>query len=347
VSHSQISCHLLAPAGNQKPWSVFPIWKWLSDCVKTSTVYDSGIMPRSKFMQVATVIGKTLCRLILPLNQSSAKRWFEIFAYAAIAIPTVGLLFAISYNELLNFDNNYFPFGDHWLVFAVGVLLTIWLHWIVGFRPKQVLLYIKYPGVPVAVFLALLINSVGAHWSTKVAGNNREVLWSITIAYGAILFLIGICAEACDISKNISSVKWRTLMDPKTPLSELSADRLISWAQDSKEIDDYTEDYFDFAPRAKRVLNTLRKKERQCVAVVGPYGSGKSSLIRFVEKESNRSQNTEESLLAPLLWFCCVSCWGFEKGDSAPEAILRQVVEQLHRRVDCLAIRGLPTRNQL
>jgi len=117
---------------------------------------------------------------------------------------------------------------------------------------------------------------------------------------------------------------------------------LSEWLGDEREITDPSQDCFDFAPRAQRVLNILLQEERSCVAIIGPYGSGKSSLLNLVETEFRRLQAEVPAPPGPALWFCRISCWGFEKGDSAPEAILRQVVQQLGKRVDCLAVRGLP-----
>src|SRR5882724_4450654 len=213
-----------------------------------------------KFNQGVTVVGKAFCRLIFPINQASVKRWLEIFAYSAIAAPIVGLLIELGYNRFSTFKNDYFPIiVIGWCLFFCA-LLILWLHWVAGFKPRQVLLYIKYPGFPAAVFLALLFNSCGVRWPSAVERNNEDILWLVTIGYGAILLLIGTCSWIRDFSGQINSVKRQTLVAPKIPLSELSTDQLISWIQDTKEIDDCTEDYFDFAPRADRVIKTLRKK---------------------------------------------------------------------------------------
>jgi hypothetical protein len=275
-------------------------------------------------------------------GSASFFRWKDILIYALLAVPVLGVVFEVAWRRARDYERDFFPWGDHWLLGVAGLLLVVLIHWGAGFHSRQLVRSIKYPGFPVGVFVALTVSALSTSWLTSATRDNADLLWDVTLVYGGLLVLTGIAAGWYELRIGRADAKRPPLSVGATPVSKMDVKGLTEWLGDEREIEDASQDCFDFAPRAQRVLDILLREERSCVAIIGPYGSGKSSLLNLVDTEVRRQQAAGPARPGPALWFCRISCWGFEKGDSAPEAILRQVVQQLGRRMDCLAVRGLP-----
>src|SRR5207237_7144576 len=101
-------------------------------------------------------------------------------------------------------------------------------------------------------------------------------------------------------------------------LDKMPIERILEWAEKEEVIDSPTADLFGVDFRAKRVAQYLIGAKQKAVAVVGPFGSGKTSLINLAATEAKMLQN-------PKLLFVYVSCWGFESAAAAQEAVLKQV----------------------
>src|SRR5436190_9788468 len=254
------------------------------------------------------------------------ERWLKIILVAICVTPLMGFLSQLGYDQLMKNQVDFFPFGDELVVIFVAVVLLIWLHSLAGFRPAQTLQYFKYPGFPVAVIVALIAQISFSKLSTAVIRNESALLSWLLASYICAFSISFIWALLRDFEDDLSAAKSIPLSAPRTSLENMQIDGLLAWVDDEREIEDQTEDYFGFSPRAERVLNILARETRNTVALVGPYGGGKSSLVRLIQQEALRREARND---ARPLWFCRVSCWGFEKGDSAPEAILRHVVEFL------------------
>jgi hypothetical protein len=73
---------------------------------------------------------------------------------------------------------------------------------------------------------------------------------------------------------------------------------------------------------------------------MGPFGSGKTSLLNLFESEIQSQRNKAD----PDVWTCRVSCWGFDDSSAALGHVLSELVAELSRHVDSLAVRSLPER---
>lgn len=112
---------------------------------------------------------------------------------------------------------------------------------------------------------------------------------------------------------------------------------LEKWLSDDKPAED---DFIGNRRVALRLARFLVGKGGT-VGLVGPYGSGKTSIIAWL-KEYARKVRKREYPTNPELWFCSVSCWGFEDSASAVSQILSKAVSTVGERVDCFSIRHLP-----
>ncbi len=96
----------------------------------------------------------------------------------------------------------------------------------------------------------------------------------------------------------------------------------------------------DVAKRiAKRFLKGRDAERDQTIGIVGPFGSGKTTLAKLVEEAVHENRNPD---LEPEFWFAFVGCWDFEDGKAALHHILHEAVSEVSKRVDTLALRDLP-----
>lgn len=74
------------------------------------------------------------------------------------------------------------------------------------------------------------------------------------------------------------------------------------------------------------------------LGLIGPFGSGKTTLADFVETEVTAIRTSSD----PHIWICRISCWGFDDSLATLQHILDEAVAILNRQVDCVALRSLP-----
>lgn len=110
------------------------------------------------------------------------------------------------------------------------------------------------------------------------------------------------------------------------------------------------------APYARRIVDVLRSTPMKTVALIGPYGCGKSSITKmaqcYLTKDDAESRarspddmGDETAFWAPDIIVAEVSGWGFREG-TVVQHILGGVVDAMSRRIDCLEISTIPSRYQ-
>ena len=127
------------------------------------------------------------------------------------------------------------------------------------------------------------------------------------------------------------------------PLRDLLADpnRLDEWVLGPEEpLNVLKDDRFGHALIAKRISKHLQDPSAtRAIGLVGPFGSGKTSILRGVESlltHTNAAKHGDRFLVA---W---AQSWGADSGASAAALILRSAVQELSRHVDALALGDVP-----
>src|SRR5690606_246277 len=108
---------------------------------------------------------------------------------------------------------------------------------------------------------------------------------------------------------------------PVQVLDISSDDGFLRWINDDSPISSIHLDQFDRAPMVERVSRRLRRKFGCNLAVLGRFGSGKSSFINLVENAILR----ESVRPGPRIVFIRIDGWGLSR-NSVSETILDKVI---------------------
>ena len=120
--------------------------------------------------------------------------------------------------------------------------------------------------------------------------------------------------------------KKQLTQDTSHVLSDLETEsigNILKWVNDDRPIDNLSRDYFHFHPIAKRISEEFKKRmdknENFVVGLLGPFGAGKSSIANLVD----------QYLISDKTIFTAISCWGFEKSETALREMLEKIIEKL------------------
>lgn len=112
----------------------------------------------------------------------------------------------------------------------------------------------------------------------------------------------------------------------------------LDWLLVEKPISTPREDLFEHKIHAKRIATVLSQDIASSIGILGPYGTGKSSLINLIQYYLE--QNTVTGFKGEIIT-CKVDGWGRVSGTVAHK-ILSISVEEVKKHVDCLSIVALP-----
>jgi hypothetical protein len=261
-------------------------------------------------------------------RRATTVRWVSILALAAIgsgvflgAVPYWGGL--VSWVRI--------PAELHpWFVFSVAIAVDVGVFMVIAqllrFRSSHLRLALRYPPLWFAPALALTL-AIGLWLSPVAPFKYPRFITSSDLATAAVAVLLGLALgrPRVDVSEGVGT--------ERTPQSPALAD----WILKEAPLREAAGDLFGRKPLVDRIVRHLSKPwgDEQSVALVGPFGSGKSSVISLVEQRLH-------AVASPRTVICRVSCWGLESSAAAPLHALNRAVETLDTHVDCRAIQGLP-----
>ena len=114
-----------------------------------------------------------------------------------------------------------------------------------------------------------------------------------------------------------------------------SQDDIAEFVRGEDPIESPEQDRLGHIDIAQRIALRLTGAVDQSIALLGPFGSGKTSILNLVQRSSQPPGR-------PRLWFVQVNCWGLENSKVVPAFILERLVETIERFVDCQYLRGVP-----
>ncbi len=153
-----------------------------------------------------------------------------------------------------------------------------------------------------------------------------------------------ICVLLLAIGTTISKL-WRSYLqgskqnESPEPNNQMQSNRFagdiekfIEWLQKEKPINAPDDDLSDSILTARRITRALTKEPFKTISLIGPYGSGKTSILKLAQKELEKQKGK-------LIIF--ISAWGYED-KKLTGYILRNIVRQISKHTDCLSISLVP-----
>lgn len=209
----------------------------------------------------------------------------------------------------------------------------------------------------VAFLLCLwLWNGVGGFQESDIGTLSSQAIGAILVlGIGRVVAWVVISAEE-DVPEGFTRISGAEGDSAGLEDLAIRPERMIEWLQREEPIEDPQQDCFDMTPYARRIADLLRDKPLKTVALIGPYGCGKSSIVKMVQcylaKDAGGQREaspTDSQDAVPFagsdIIVAEVSGWGFREG-TVVEHILDEIVEAMSRRIDCLEISTIPASYQ-
>ena len=95
-------------------------------------------------------------------------------------------------------------------------------------------------------------------------------------------------------------------------------------------------DLLGHEPIVERIRDAITLHKEGAIALVGPVGSGKTSILNMLRQRLLRSKG------GPLVVIVEVNCWAMPRSQDAPRVALERAISALDDFVDTLALRRLP-----
>jgi len=282
------------------------------------------------------------------------KRWIDIFALSLVVFllylaiePPIGKLgnwvedSVLKKEGVVNILVIFFGLAAIWiLLWRLGATHFGWQD------KSRIRTFVKWPPVWLSVILYLCWLSFLPNYTfDRIAFIGGIFLLGLPIG-----FIIRMVNQWLTNDKNDDQQQNQTTES----FHEISTkpEKVIEWLGKEQAITEPAQDDFDMAVQARNISRVLLAKQLKTVALVGEYGSGKSSILKMVDyylKPENRNelnQNNGNDKSGSVnqkvdVITCTVYGWGFAKGSTA-EHILECAINELGEHVDVSGLRTVP-----
>ena len=214
-----------------------------------------------------------------------------------------------------------------WVLALIGIVL---LHKIAGVRLAHVRHIYRYPPLPIAVAIGLLLLAVMN--AVPDMQRDSQAIVALVPLYSAVWIAQALIRAAWEWRAGLTSSSDAARVSHASRALETD-EELIAWIARETPISHPASDVFGHQLIAERLLRRLAEGETT-VALVGAFGSGKSSIGRLAARAAAAKR-------LPLV-FVDVSCSGFGESLDAQEELLAQVIRRVSEHVDTFGLRSLP-----
>jgi hypothetical protein len=279
-----------------------------------------------------------------PRRQLILARWLDMLACGVVGGAAVHLLLVAAggWQTLFKFDAiDRLGFGGSVAATIAALIVGIAVLWSQGRGRWLALLGLRhplqYPGLPLAIFVGVTIAIA------LDVGRGSYLFWLLialvaSLAWIALVVILGRCSLPRS-KPQPATESDDTTPSPVKPMNEWWFDEWVTWAASDEPVSRREDDRFGSWPIAERIADRLQRGAETCempsMALVGPKGSGKSTILRLAEAELKR-RNAPVELLR-------VSLWPYDTPEAAMRGVLGQLIDRLGKHAPILGLAGLPT----
>jgi KAP family P-loop domain len=191
----------------------------------------------------------------------------------------------------------------------------------------------RYPPLWTAwVVAAVVVCSIDLAFGLGPPGYQASFWEWIFYGCGSVLFVV--------IYRHFTSapvpLDVASVLSDSTSVGELvnNWEKLERWLRSDRPAED---DLIGNRRIARRLAGYLTNNGGT-IGIVGPFGSGKTSVVSWLKTEVRQRRKPGQA----EIWFAEQSCWGFEDSGAAVQQVLARATEAIAREVDCFSLRSLP-----
>jgi hypothetical protein len=264
------------------------------------------------------------------------ERWASIGFLAIVGVVVFEAVLPVAWRYVKSLPEPTTWFTG-WFVYLAVLAALLALAYVIAeplrFRTRHVRHLLWYPplwfSVVLALGLAAALETSLRPWSATLVPEWRRI--------DVIGFLVIAAIFATALRQR--PWKWSNPMSA-TPVLETSVtwNVLQEWFAKEEPLSG-GRDLLGHLPIAERIVRAVNRPENQAIALIGPVGSGKSSVLNMVKARLN-GPNSPLTILAEF------NCWAMPRPEDAPRIALEQVIDALDNVVDAQAVRRLPVSYQ-
>jgi len=229
------------------------------------------------------------------------------------------------------------------LTFSVCLLVAYLLFRLFTPRFRHLTYWRLHPPIWFAWFIAFI--AVAAVDLAAGLSEKYQASWGEWVGYGvgALTLVAGFrCLVNDDSSVNVrvenNSEQAISLANSRSakPILEWDQQAIISWLKSDEPASRETDVLGNYSV-AERIKERLELGARS-IGIVGPYGAGKTSIVRWLVEKVAADRGT----VSPRLLISEHSCWKFESSTSSIHAMLADAIEKVGYYIDTFFVRSLP-----
>jgi len=297
------------------------------------------------------------------MNSFSRQRWFSLLAVLVVAV-LINVLLQPVYSVLSQrLSDLIAPWP--WLLQRALLIFFISAVWIVLIRLKAFRFSdltsteaVFYPPIWIIGIVGSCIYAGLTHHCAEALGNEWLRLdAALTVEFGVLIVISFLVTAYVDNrlwsgehrKPDIKQSAESGSTQEQATISD-NPEVVLKWIMEELPIESPSQDLFGIDIIARRITNHLKSSHMHTIGVVGPYGSGKSSLLNLVEyhlgvmSDTRHDRSTNEQGTQSFkgrLVVTRVGGWGRIKG-SVGEQILASAIDTLSVHIDCLSLITLP-----
>ena len=289
--------------------------------------------------QTTSTVTRTTTRL-----RHATRRWLRIFGFAIFGAIEFHVILPLAWHWVRPINLPYTPFFIKTATLLGTFLLLYLLLEPIRIRRGQWSTYAWYPPLWFSLVLACALAAGMDCLPVDIRPSTERLHWhqiDVILPIVAVFLAAMLLRQVPRPSPLPSSARSHRNTNETTSVARSPGTwcwgRIRDWISAGEHpITDDRHDLFARAPVADRIARSLQ--EGRSVALLGAYGTGKSSILNLVRAKLAQGSNT--TIVANL------DVWAVPRPEDVPRLALEQVVDALDHHVDTLGLRNIPVTYQ-